>query len=88
MIVTSPSITTHSNSNVQNGGGDGNDGSFNQFGMIIDNIPSEIEILFLIIYKKKTRGKICCLWIWEFPTSVPVVECNSQPGKTLCFLGT
>lgn len=49
----------------------------NPFGIITDYISSEVDTLFIIIFKKRNRDKTCCLWIakhfWEFHTSVPKV---------------
>lgn len=35
--------------------------SVNQFDMITDDIPSKVDTLFLIAFKKKKREKTCCL---------------------------
>lgn len=66
--------------------------SVHQFNMITDDIPSEVDTLFLIVFKKKNRDRACCLWlakhIWKFHTSVLDVQYSSQPSKTLSQLGT
>lgn len=56
----------------------------NQIDGITNDVPSEVDTFFLIVFKKRNRDRTCCLWIvrhlGEFHTSAPKVQYNSQSG--------